>query len=766
MTECFDVYRLPRVASIIITMPTSSQSVDVDPLPRQRVANCQHQQPQRQQQWPIPSQPYVQNYTATAGDNRTESIASTTATGIKRSSVVVTGTVVPGNHGVWDKENTASVQHQHDPHPEEGSLVAMSNLCTTPVETRIYGTAPTTECPHRTNGPAAARVVLPSSTPTPQALLSRTPQALLQLLTSTTTTDSPSSLLATKKMTLSQCDELRHQVARAMILKTRVGQRNLWIHNNTRNNNNRSDMDDGDDNDYYNAPISARTSQQPLILGGTTSVWQSLQAQTVGTASRNPVEHHQLWPYTTTGCQELDDLLLLMPCGTRQETAVSTPTSSSTTPRNRIVLLGHVLQISGPSASGKTVLALQLALELVLLRRGDHSRECHSLRQPQLSTPPLQVVYLASLAGHSIVGLAQRLKLLVRERFRHNYYLNRSADPNALVAACLDNIAFQPVMSGHQLLQDLAHIEDRLWQEQQLPRRQDQWQPSPPKSGRLGMIVVDSIYQMAMVNAAAGSNPPQAPSGDSVSSSSMVLLQVGHVLKRLARQYSIAVVVTNGVVVDRKPNHPTNNNFTQTSDTSSATKDATKSSHTTTYKPALGEAWHHVAVDVHLSLEPHLPQSNSLLQSLQQQRQPPHHPPSSVNGNTTVVRATLKDHVTIMVDDGDFGNDKDPNGNGHGTPPHPCSDSPRASTSRHHHHIYLRLSTSGLQALAPAAHPCDDNATNAVTSTTTPTDNTHGNYNPRQAPRVLPLSYQLHHDRSNNDGVGVRTLPNKRSRPS
>lgn len=100
------------------------------------------------------------------------------------------------------------------------------------------------------------------------------------------------------------------------------------------------------------------------------------------------------------------------------------------------------------------------------------------------------------------------------------------------------------------------------------------------------MIVVDSMYQMAMVHAAVGGNQPQASSGDS------------------ARQYSIAVVVTNGVVVDRKPNHPTNNKFTLASGTSSATKTTPQSSQTTTYKAALGEAWHHVAIGMPCSERP------------------------------------------------------------------------------------------------------------------------------------------------------------------
>ena len=142
--------------------------------------------------------------------------------------------------------------------------------------------------------------------------------------------------------------------------------------------------------------------------------------------------------------------------------------------------------------------------------------------------------------------------------------------------------------------------------------------------------------------------------------------------------------------------------------------------------------------------------------------QPPHNPLCSVDVTTNVVQATLKEHVTIMVGDGGIDNGEDQNDFVLDAPNPPPGSSPRTYSSRHLHQIYLSLSTSGLQALAPAATHCDDNTTTATTTS----GNNHYNYKSRQAPRLSHPPHRMHHDRPDNNGVGVRSPPNKRSRPS
>ena len=492
--------------------------------------------------------------------------------------------------------------------------------------------------------PSMTNVTTPK---THQALLSRTPQALLRLLTTTNVGGAVDGRVDAGGMTMAQCDAVRHQAAQDMLMQTKSGKRNMFIfdHNTIGDGESRNEnIDHSDLTGTRHFPIDTNTampgaSRRPLIMGGTLSIRHSLQFQSnllneYDDNWQNNSMQRPLVPSlkTTTGCRELDDLLHLVPplhqCpndGSHDKLASDIGTDGVLD--EPISLMGHVLQLSGPSASFKTLLALQIAVEFAML---PGTRETTSnndeLPAPQNhKRPSYQVMYLTSRAGHTTVGMAKRLKQIARQRglmpeFGGDYTtINRSrideeSDKHPIFSA----ITFYETSNCYQLLQQLARIEDRLWQEFQHQAANSSATVSSTRNLRLGMIVIDSIYQIAMVN------DQQQQKTDM-----NVLLQVGHVLKRLARQYSVSVVVTNGVV-------RANQTLTNSKGTSNG--------ETVSYKPALGEAWHHIAVDLHLGLEPvtsHSPTLSSL--------------PSNTNNSQMMICVRLKQHVTKLVCDDNEG---------------------------------------------------------------------------------------------------------------
>ena len=497
--------------------------------------------------------------------------------------------------------------------------------------------------------PSVTNVATPK---TPQALLSRTPQALLRMLT-TTNGGAGDGRVDAGGMTMAQCDAVRHQAAQAMLMQTKSGKRNMFIfdHNNIGDGESRNEnIDHFDMTDPLHSSIGTTTAmpraiRRPLIMGGTLSISQSFQFQSniLNEYDGNWQNYSMQRPLapslkTTTGCRGLDYLLQLVPPqhqspndGSHDKLASDTGTGGVLD--QPISLMGHVLQLSGPSASFKSLLALQIALEFAMLPGTKETTYNNDPLPPSQhpKRPSYQVMYLTSRAGHTTVGMAKRLKQLARQRglmpesdiggdyntINKRRRIDEESDKHPIFSA----ITFYETSNCYQLLQQLSRIEDRLWHEFQQQTTNSSATVSSTRKLRLGMIVIDSIYQIAMVN------EQQQQQTDM-----NVLLQVGHVLKRLARQYLVSVVVTNGVVRAH-----------QTSRTNST---GTSNGEIVSYKPALGEAWHHVAVDLHLGLEPvtsHSPTLSSLA--------------STTNSSQMMICVRLKQHVTKLVcgdDDKDY----------------------------------------------------------------------------------------------------------------
>ena len=524
------------------------------------------------------------------------------------------------------------------------------------------------------------------TTTTPQAILSRTPQALIRMLASTIShgLGQPDGMASSGGgVTMADCDIVRHKIAQDMIVQTKSGKRNKLIsdHNSigdceSRNENGTFDSTCSYQGANDNGIPTFGPTRYPLISGGTISVRQSLKFQSnirsdYEYISLDNCKRRPLAPSiaTTTGCHELDDLLHLIPPSQQDQNddmhRKKDELSGTEGLDPQVSLMGNVLQLSGPSGSYKTMLALQIALEFALLRSereatifNDHSHE---------HLPSYQVMYLTSRAGHSSIGMAKRFQQMVNRRGivpptsmadgNRRSANTDGSDSHPIFSA----ISFYDISNSFQLLQQLARIEDRLWHEFQ---QHTEHSHSSGSTGnlRLGMIVIDSIYQIAMVNDQQQQQTNMA-----------VLLQVGHVLKRLVRQYSISIVVTNGVVRAR----PKSSSITEKGNGIDNT-----SSPAAFYKPALGETWHHVAVDLHLGLEPadaHLATSLSM-------------PPTALlprdnhsYHNSANVCVTLKQHVSKLV--GDFSDDCGQHEN-------------KVNDDRQHQRVYLRSTTYGLQGVS------------------------------------------------------------------
>lgn len=246
---------------------------------------------------------------------------------------------------------------------------------------------------------------------TPQALLSRTPQALAdQLLVQPnddTNDASKKQNPKTKEAVLTQMDTLRSQVAHAMMAKTKTGMYRLQQqqffddsnHSNTQNN------------DHYHAT-------RPLILGATVSALQALQQEK---------EQKGRIVYVSTGCRVLDAMLSL-------PAEYSDPDVST---RHGGFPRGHVLCFSGPSGSGKTQLCLQLAVQASNISQ-QASSSCH-------------VRYCYSSAGQAGSALAHRYSQLIKNQI-----------PSSVEKQALKNIEFQPIRTTTQMVIALSSLEEEL----------------------------------------------------------------------------------------------------------------------------------------------------------------------------------------------------------------------------------------------------------------------------------------------------------------
>jgi KaiC/GvpD/RAD55 family RecA-like ATPase len=189
---------------------------------------------------------------------------------------------------------------------------------------------------------------------TPQALLSRSPHQILQLLQQQNSEESAQTTAG-----MAHIDSLRHQVAQAMMTKTHTGKHNQRIHK------------------------TATNSTQPSFVAGNGAACSVLELCRYQQQQQSTLS-------LTTGCQALDQLLSFPKELNMDVRELSDDSSSlSNVTGHSWIPMGHVLQVSGHAGTGKTQLVLQLAL--------------------QMAQQGCQVHYLASSAGHSIPLLASRL---------------------------------------------------------------------------------------------------------------------------------------------------------------------------------------------------------------------------------------------------------------------------------------------------------------------------------------------------------------------
>ncbi|KAL3941803.1 MAG: hypothetical protein SGBAC_003883 [Bacillariaceae sp.] len=343
---------------------------------------------------------------------------------------------------------------------------------------------------------------------TPQALLSRTPQALAaQILTRNASRNSSSTISKTENQaTMKQIDTLRSQVAHAMMAQTLMGKYRLQQQQLYDDSTAQYDTENGTEH-YY--------STRPLILGATVSAMQAWQQ-----------EQERKGPITSlsTGCRALDELLSLP---AEYSNPHYTLQQSNNLPHQRHhsgimgFPRGHCLCFSGHSGSGKSQWCLQLSAQ--------------ALRQPwiqQYSTS--RVRYCYSGAGHDGSALAQRLSQLLQYQISP---MASSATSSSSISRALEKIEFQPIRTSTQLVATLKALEEELLEASYYGTQTTNkctFQSQESKRRKSGMVnnhqppfvlIVDSLSNLEVQG-----DPSQVS-------------RLYRSLKRLARQYSMWVVV-------------------------------------------------------------------------------------------------------------------------------------------------------------------------------------------------------------------------------
>jgi len=331
---------------------------------------------------------------------------------------------------------------------------------------------------------------------TPQALLSRHPTSLRLLDRQTGTS---------KAISLSKATKLREDVAHALIARSNFGKYVRSVQDVVREN------DQGEKEVFE--------SDSSINIDGCLSSLDLVRFELFK-------QQKCVFPCLSTGSSALDQMLALPP----EYTAISTQINIGTGETSYGLPFGHVTQFSGPPASGKTQLALQLAASPLCI----------------------QCWYLCSNAA--IRSYVQRLLRLMQS----------SSNQKEI----LDGIKFCTVTDEYQLLACLADVEASLRQRNQVSMQGDSNDSTQDYVCTPTLLILDSA------------------SGCLSSENDVLLQKVSSTIKRMARQFSVAVVVANGSVTksDAEPN-------------------ARQS------KPALGRSWK-AAADIHVWLEALAPRSS------------------------------------------------------------------------------------------------------------------------------------------------------------
>ena len=337
---------------------------------------------------------------------------------------------------------------------------------------------------------------------------------------------------------LAQMEGIRCQVAHAMIAKTRNGKRVLCHTQQQQQQRNQQQQQDH------------QTLLTPLAQGGSMSVlhaWK-LQQEILSKNHQNP----QIY---STGCRALDHLIafpaeyFFSPDDSNGSTTIPHDISIDiNSGETKGLPRGYVLKISG--TTGKTQLALQLVAQVVTTQSSQSPRNDEIIR------------YCYSTAGHSGHSLAQRLFQLIE-----NSNNNREQRIRKDVAK---KIEFQPIATVSQLISTIAKLEeewlqqhtsasvsasassrscfDRDEEEEHQHQRPRQRQRQQQRGGArerspVAMLVLDDLSLMLV----------ERDDADRIRS-------LERWFKRLARHYSVLIVIVTTGVGGSSVNMNNNNN--------------------------------------------------------------------------------------------------------------------------------------------------------------------------------------------------------------
>lgn len=390
---------------------------------------------------------------------------------------------------------------------------------------------------------------------TPQALLSRNPQSLRL--------KNEDGTISTDPLHCNGFPELRREVATKLVGLSLSGKRHAWMESVLQQQEQQEE-----------AQQEHERSVALHKIPGCVSVVELLKYQKALASSNNSASS------ISTGSSTLDHLLAI-------PTEMATSLSSSMNPRLCIPMQGlpwgTVIQCSGAAATGKTQVALQVAVSA--------------------ASQNVRVLYISSAVGQ---GSLKPLVLRLRE------LACAVATSRTQVVSMMDLVSFQTVEDGYQLLTCLAELEESCLDEsqQQLAPSNEQQQPA-------------STIRVVILDAASGCLTTEDES---------LLQRVALRLKQLARHYNLLVWINNSSTTPRPKNlnHQRHSIDGTAPMGTNSTPVSSASSSSSKPKVALGSTWKQ-AWDIHVALK--VLEKEPLL--LQQQEQPP---------PKLTVQATLEGH--------------------------------------------------------------------------------------------------------------------------
>jgi len=372
-----------------------------------------------------------------------------------------------------------------------------------------------------------------------------------------------------------------------------------------------------------------------LSIPGTVTASDILQYQTM--IATNNHSNNNVQDATTACAVVAPDSMILSTGSLALDTLLGIPMDlvtslSSSMPRHFCIPIttspaglpwGHIIQCTGPSATGKTQLALSLAASAATSTR--NHRGCG-------------VLYLASAAGHgSLRPLATRLK-----QYGQGLTTHRSGWLDMM-----NRVTFQVVHDGHELLTCLAELEESFLNNDNSNNSSNNNNNSSSTEPMQQQQQYNNIRLVIL----------DADSGCLSAEDEILLQRVALRLKILCRQYHLVIWINNASMTvtttneyeQNQQNYRNSNrdsigsmvdgNFYNNNDShaiGSTTGIAKR-------KAALGVAWNSRVADIHISLErlPMIKHHRTGQLQLQEQKHQHQQPQKE---NETVIRATLEAH--------------------------------------------------------------------------------------------------------------------------